>query len=105
MMLPALRLATLKKGAAWMLIYGEQDSAQTADARRVYRQLERFHPEPESGQAAPSGLAEVRLPSSLGGSGLMSQSGEPIEQSIINFLTTQVASQDLPWTKRRNRLQ
>ena len=31
----------------------------------------------------------------------MSQVGQPIEDSIVNFLTTHVASQDLPWIKRR----
>jgi hypothetical protein len=34
----------------------------------------------------------------------MSQLGEPIEESILEFLTTQVADQELPWSKRRNRL-
>ena len=60
MLQQALRLADLKKGAAWMLIYGEQDPDQTADARRIYRQLERFHPAPESAQGAaakPGGSA------------------------------------------------
>jgi len=30
--------------------------------------------------------------------------GQPIEDDVVNFLTIQVASQDLPWIKRRNRL-
>ena len=48
MMQQGLQSPALKKGAAWLLIYGEQDTDQTADARRIYRQLERFHPEPEN---------------------------------------------------------
>lgn len=104
MLQQALRLAALKKGAAWMIIYGEESSNQAADARRIVKQLERFHPETTSNRAAPRGLAEVPIKSSLEGSGLMSQLGEPIEQSIVEFLTTQVADQELPWSKRRNRL-
>lgn len=101
----ALRMADLKKGAAWMLIFGEQDPDQAADARRIFRQLEKFHPVPEATQAPPRSLAEVPLRSALEGSGLMSQLGPTIEENIVNFLTIQVASQDLPWSKRRNRLQ
>lgn len=100
----ALRVAALKKGAAWMLIYGEQDSDQAADAQRIYRQLERFHPEPASAQGPPRSLVEVPLRSALTGSGLMSQLGQTVEEDVVNFLTTQVASQNLPWSKRRNRL-
>lgn len=106
MMQQGLQSPALKKGAVWLLIYGEQDSEQTADARRIYRQLERFHPEPENAQAPPSGLAQLPIRnSSLSGSALVNQIGRPIEDSIVEFLTTQVGDQDLPWSKRRNRLQ
>jgi len=104
MLQQALRLAALKKGAAWMIIYGDEDSNQAADARRIVKQLERFHPETASSRAAPRGLVELPIKSSLEGSGLMSQLGESIETSILEFLTTQVADQELPWSKRRNRL-
>ncbi|MEX2092018.1 MAG: alpha/beta fold hydrolase [Pirellulales bacterium] len=104
MLQQALRLVDLKKNVAWMLIYGEQNTGRTTDVKRIYRQLERYHPEPESAQAPPRSLAEVPFPSALEGSGLMSQVGAPIEDNIVNFLTIQVASQELPWSKRRNRL-
>lgn len=105
MLQQAMKQAALKKGAAWMIIFGEESSGQTADARRIFKQLERFHPEPAANSAVPRGLVEVPLKSSLEGSGLLGQMGQPIEESIVNFLTSQVASQDLPWSKRRNRLQ
>jgi pimeloyl-ACP methyl ester carboxylesterase len=104
MMQQAMKLADLKKGAAWMIVYGEESANQAADARRVAKQLERFHPQSESNSAAPSGLLEIPVKSSLEGSGLWSQLGQPIEESIVSFLTTQVANQDIPWSKRRNRL-
>jgi pimeloyl-ACP methyl ester carboxylesterase len=104
MLQEALRLVDLKKNVAWMLIYGEQNAGQATDVKRIYRQLDRFHPEPQSAQAPPRSLANVPFPSALEGSGLMSQVGEPIENNIVSFLTIQVASQELPWIKRRNRL-
>ena len=64
-----------RRSAAWMLIYGEQDPDQATDAKRIYRQLERFHPEPESAQGPPRGLVEMPFQSALEGSGLMSQIG------------------------------
>ncbi|MGD9632743.1 MAG: alpha/beta hydrolase [Pirellulales bacterium] len=105
MMQQALKLAAMKKGAAWMLIFGEESSNQTADAHRMMKQLERFHPEPAANSTVPRGLVELPVKSSLEGSGLLSQMGQPIEERIVEFLKTNVASQELPWSKRRNRLQ
>jgi len=102
----ALKVQPLKEHVAWMLIFGEQDTNTAADVRRkLYRQLERFHPEPTSPTGPPRRLALVPLPSALDGSALLSQAGTQIEDQIIQFLTVHVAEQDYPWTQRRNRLQ
>ncbi len=105
MLQQALRLPAIKKNIAWMLVYGEQSSDQAADAKRIYRQLERFHPEPTSQQRPPRGLVQVPLDSALEGSGLMSQVGDSIEASIVDFLTVHVADREWTWTKRRKRLE
>jgi pimeloyl-ACP methyl ester carboxylesterase len=105
MLQQAFRVTPLKQGAAWLIVYGEQASNQAADAKRIVRQLERFHPEPQSPQAPPRSLDELPIKSGLEGSGLLSQEGQTIEDKIVDFLTTQVGSQDLPWSKRRNRLE
>jgi pimeloyl-ACP methyl ester carboxylesterase len=104
MLQQAMKQADMKRGAAWMIIYGSEASSQAADARRIMKQLERFHPEPESNSTVPRGLVEMPLQSSLEGSGLLGQMSQNIDESIVNFLITNVASQDLPWSKRRNRL-
>lgn len=104
MMQQAMKLGAMKKGAAWMIVYGDEASSQAADAHRIVKQLERFHPEPAANSAAPRGLVEMPVKSSLEGSRLLSQMGQNIEDSIVDFLTTHVASQELPWSKRRNRL-
>jgi pimeloyl-ACP methyl ester carboxylesterase len=100
----AMRRPDMKKQVAWMLVYGEQNPEQDADIKRILRQLERYHPEPVSAQAPPRSLLTLPFPSALEGSGLVSQEGAGLEDKIVEFLTVQVADQDLPWIKRRNRL-
>jgi pimeloyl-ACP methyl ester carboxylesterase len=100
----AMRRPDMKKLVAWMLVYGEQNSAQEADAKRILRQLDRYHPEPVSAQAPPRSLLSLPFPSALAGNSLVSQAGATLEDQIVDFLTVQIAEQDLPWTKRRNRL-
>jgi pimeloyl-ACP methyl ester carboxylesterase len=101
----AMKVRAMKQNAAWMLIWGGEDSDATTDARRIIKQLERFHPEPKSSQASrPRSLQEIPIRASLQGSSLLSQVGKPLEDRIIEFLTQQVADQELPWSKRSNRL-
>lgn len=100
----AMRRPDLKKQVAWMLVYGEQNPKQEADINRILRQLERYHPEPVSAQAPPRRLLSLPFPSALQGNSLVSQVGAPIEDKIVDFLTVHAADQDLPWIKRRNRL-
>lgn len=100
-----MRQADLKRNAAWLLIYGQQDADQTADAKRIYRQLEKYHPVPDATNGPPRRLVEMPYESALEGSGLLSQLGTTIDDQIIAFLSTHVADQELPWSKRRNRLQ
>ena len=101
----AMRVRDLKRGAAWMLIWGGEDSDASSDVRRIVKQLERFHPEPKSTQdAGKRGLQEIPLRTSLQGSNLLSQAGKPLEDRIIAFLTVQAAEKELPWIKRRDRI-
>jgi pimeloyl-ACP methyl ester carboxylesterase len=95
-----------KPRIAWMLIYGSEDAATRADETRIYKRLDRFHPEPEPSQAArkPRDLFEMPLQSGLQGGRLLGQAGSQVEDAIIKFLTVHVAEQEMPWIKRRNRL-
>jgi hypothetical protein len=88
-----------------MIIYGAETASMKADEKRIYKLLERYHPEPPARQdAKPRDLVEVASPSSLQGSRLLSSMGKPMEDQIIQFLTVHVEGQDHPWSKRRNRL-
>jgi pimeloyl-ACP methyl ester carboxylesterase len=96
-----LQMALLKKNAVWMLIYGAEDVEVRSDARRLYDQLERFHP---PAQAGDSGLLSIGWASKLQGSKLLTEAGPELENQVIKFLTTHVAQQELPWLNRRERL-
>lgn len=101
----AMKFRPLKQNVAWMLIWGGEDSDAASDARRVSKQVERYHPEPRSSQAGPRSFQEVPLRTSLQGSSLYGQAGKPLEDSIVDFLSQQVGEQELPWIQRRNRIQ
>lgn len=101
----ALKVQALKRNAAWMIIYGNEDRESMADALRLYRQLERFHPEPKGVATGPQDLMLVALPSGLEGSQLLSQEGKGVEDQIVAFLAAQAGDKDYPWIQRRNRIQ
>jgi pimeloyl-ACP methyl ester carboxylesterase len=99
----ALKLAPFKQAIGWMLIYGKDDAAGMADAKRVYKQLDKLHPEPEATKGAkPRDLVALGAPSALQGGSLFTQLGPKLEDQIIEFLSVHVTQNDLPWVKRRN---
>lgn len=101
----ALKLQPYKRAVAWFIICGREDSRVRADASRLFKQLERYHPEPESTRAdRPRGLQALGWESSLQGDNLLSQAGKPLEDAIVEFLTDNVAEQEFPWSARRNRI-
>ena len=80
---------------------GGKERVPIADAQRIFKQLEKFHPQPANAKEA-SDLLTIPELSALQGSKLLSQLGPKIEDQIIAFLTAHVAQKDWPWIKRRN---
>ncbi|MEX2308620.1 MAG: alpha/beta fold hydrolase [Pirellulales bacterium] len=100
-----LRFRPLKQNVAWMLVYGAEDPKVAADVRRIEKQLQRFHPEPDAaGAQGSSSLQVVPMKSKLQGSTLLRQVGAPIEEKIIGFLSEHVATKNYPWINRLGRL-
>jgi pimeloyl-ACP methyl ester carboxylesterase len=94
--------AALKQNAAWLIISGAEDADVMADVRRLNSQLVRFHPETKTPGA--TGLRVIGWPSGLQGGKLLAQHGVDIEKQIVAFLTQHVATLELPWISRRDRL-
>jgi pimeloyl-ACP methyl ester carboxylesterase len=100
-----MKFRPLKQLAAWMLLYGAEDSKVAADVRRIEKQLNPFHPQADdTGAARASGLVILGLPTKLQGDKLLSQHAAEVEDQIVEFLYQNVATKDQPWISRRNRL-
>jgi pimeloyl-ACP methyl ester carboxylesterase len=95
----------LKQNLAWMIAYGEQDAKAKADVERIEKQLERYHPkvQPGAGQTS-SALQVVGWKSKLQSGTLLTQSGAPLEDKIIEFLVEHVAKESHPWSSRLDRV-
>jgi len=100
-----MRFGPLKQNVAWLLMCGGEDSKAQGELRRIFRQLERFHPKP-SGAAAKksSSLVVIEWPSKLQADSLVKQIGAPLEEQIVKFLTEQVSRKQHPWLNRRRQL-
>jgi pimeloyl-ACP methyl ester carboxylesterase len=100
----ALKHRGLQRQVAMMIMYGAEDAKVTADARRIYKQLERYHPEPESSAAETSRtLVALGFPNKLQGNELLTQVGKPAQDRIIEFIATHADSKDYQWLERRSR--
>lgn len=99
-----MRLRPLKEQAAWMLVYGAEDTEIIGEVRRIEKQLKSFHPETDA-QGAPraSDFVVLGLPSKLQGDNLLSKFGGTVNDRIYSFLFENVASKELPWHARRTR--
>jgi YD repeat-containing protein len=100
-----MRSRLLKQNVAWLLMYGVQDTKERADIERIEKQLERFHPKSAQAAGRPSGTLQVLgWPSKLQGGTLLTQTGEAMEQKIVDFVVEQVGKASLPWTARLDRV-
>jgi pimeloyl-ACP methyl ester carboxylesterase len=94
-----------RREVAWLLVYGKENPRVQGDCARIFKQLERYHPDASAADAGhPSDLVALGWPSSLQGDSLLSQVGTPINDRIVEFLTVHVAKEQFPWISRRDRL-
>jgi YD repeat-containing protein len=100
-----MKSRVLKQNVAWLLMYGAQDAKAKADADRIEKQLERFHPKPAQAAGQPSSTLQiVGWPSKLQGGTLFTQTGQAMEQKIVAFLIEHAGNQTQPWTARLERV-
>jgi pimeloyl-ACP methyl ester carboxylesterase len=100
-----MQFRALKEKVAWMIVYGEKDPKFQADAVRINKQLERFHPATdETGAKRTSGLTVLKLNTRLQGDSLLTQVGVSSDDQIVKFLTGNAAETQQDWISRRNRL-
>jgi pimeloyl-ACP methyl ester carboxylesterase len=99
-----MQFRPLKENVSWLIICGEKDTKFKADAERIAKQLERFHPKTDkTGAARRSGFTDVYLPTRLQGDSLLKQVPET-EDQVVKFVVENVSGTQQPWIERRRRL-
>ena len=72
-----------------------------ADAKRIEKQVERYHPVPDNlPEGEPNSLASIGPSTKLQGTKFLTQAGANAEDAIIKFLTIHVAKKEFPWSER-----
>lgn len=97
----ALRQPGVQEKIAMLIMYGNKDRKFTADALRIYTQLERYHPVP----AAPKPdtlptLKKADAPTELQGGQFLKQGAKPVEGLVLRFLSQHLSSSDYTWSDR-----
>lgn len=98
-----LRQVGLREKVATMIFYGGGDRRVSGDARRIYKQLERYHPDVESPEAGklPT-LVEYGPDTELQGSEWLKQAGRKAEDSMIRFITQHAVEPKFDYSERRS---
>lgn len=97
-----LRVPGMREKLAVLILYGSKDRRVTSDAKRIYKQLERYHKDeitPSGGKLPP--LAEFGPETDLQGSDWLKQSGKKGEDLILRFLTRYAVEPEFEYLKRR----
>ncbi len=101
-MTKALRQPGVRERIAFLIMYGGGERSNTADAKRIEKQLERYHPRPDTlAEGEPNSLTLLSPDTKLQGTKLLIQAGAPAEDAIIKFLTVHVVEKDFAWSQRR----
>lgn len=97
----ALRHPGVREQIAMLIMYGAGERSNTADAKRIEKQVERYHQPPESlPPGEPNSLALMGPDTRLQGTKLLTQGGQSAERAIIKFLTVHASQKDYEWLDR-----
>ena len=98
----ALRHPGLREKVGFFIMYGAEDRSHTADAKRIEKQLERYHPEPDSlPEGEPHSLALIGPNTKLQATKFLTEAGADAQNAIIKFLMVHVVKEDYEWTARK----
>ncbi len=99
----ALRQPGVQQEIAFLIMYGKRDRRLVTDAKRIKKQLERYHPEPENPEPEkPNSLTFLTPDVGLQGTQFLTEAGRDAEDQIIQFLSFHVTDKDLEWTSRKH---
>ncbi len=85
---------------AMAIVAGREDTKGFADARRAYKLVERFHPDPPDGDPAKDDLLFFQPGTKLQGTKMLGVEGLKVDGFIAWFIEQRLVKQDLPWRQR-----
>ncbi len=101
-MLKPLRHPGVSQAISMLIIYGKEDRKSEKSAETIFKNLERFHPEPPpERRREEKDLFMVGLNTSLKGTRLLADPNFRMLPAVEQFLDTRLSQQDYEWIERR----
>lgn len=102
MLVDALKDPNVQSELSVMLTYGSQDTKAKKSAETVYKNLQRFHPEPPIERVHElKDLFEYPLPTTLQGTKLLVDPQFKMLVNLDNFLKARLVDQPYEWVQRK----
>jgi pimeloyl-ACP methyl ester carboxylesterase len=97
-----LKHPAVRQDISVMLVYGSQESKAKESAETIYKNFQKFHPEPPIDRVRElKDLFDYPLPTTLQGSKLLVDPQFNMLPNLDNFLKFRLVDQPFPWVQRR----
>jgi hypothetical protein len=98
----ALKHPDVQRMLSVMLVYGSEDSKAKQSAETIYKNLERYHPEPPIDRVSEmKDLFDYPLPTKLQGSKLLVDPQFKMLPILDNFIKARLVDQPFEWVQRK----
>ena len=102
LLVDALKDPNVQSELSVMLVYGSEDSKAKKSAETVYKNLQRFHPEPPIERIAElKDLFDYPLPTTLQGTKLLIDPQFKMLVNLDNFIKARLVDQPYEWVQRK----
>lgn len=102
MLVDALKDPNVQSELSIMLVYGSQDTKAKKSAETVYKNIERFHPEPPIERVRElKDLFDYPMPTTLQGTKLLVDPQFKMLVNLDNFIKARLVDQPYEWVQRK----
>lgn len=100
--LKALKNRDVRQRISVLLVYGAEDARSAKDAKTIYKNLEKYHPEPPHDQRREKqDLFQFPLPTRLQGTRLLTDPDFGMLPKLDAFIAARLSQQNFEWLRRR----
>jgi len=101
-MLRPIKQRDVRQEISMLILYGKQDRKAAKSAETVYKNLERYHPDPPPEEGPESkDLVMIARPTSLQGTRLLTDPNFGVLPNLEFFLDARLSQQEFEWIQRR----